>query len=82
MAFRFLKDMRIGDALALATYSPGAHSGTHIDAPMHFVRGGASVDRVPLEAVRGGDYDLIVLPIKVRGPEGAPARAVLRRRAP
>jgi kynurenine formamidase len=30
--------------------------------------------------VRAGAYDLIVLPIKVAGHEGAPARAVLRRR--
>jgi arylformamidase len=189
MKFDFLKDMRKGDALTLSAYSLGAHSGTHIDAPMHFVRDGAPIDRVPLEpligparvieipdgvqsvnatelnrhkwrgaervlfrtrssvrgwmksstfhrdfayiapdaaqllanagvklvgidyisaeqfgaaapmthrillgkgipiveglaleAIGGGDYDLIVLPIKVGGHEGAPARAVLRRR--
>jgi len=33
---RFLKDMRKGDKLTLSVYSLGAHSGTHIDAPMHF----------------------------------------------
>jgi arylformamidase len=191
MKFEFLKDMRKGDALTLSVYSLGAHSGTHIDAPMHFVRDGASIDRVPLEpligparvieiadavqaidaaelarhdwrgaprvifrtrssirgwmtspafhrdfayiapdaaqlladagvqlvgidyisaeqfgapapathrillgkgipiveglaleSVRAGEYDLIVLPMKVAGHEGAPARAVLRKRAP
>ena len=191
MKFEFLKDMRKGDALTLSAYSLGAHSGTHIDAPMHFVLGGASIDRVSLvpligparvidipdgvqaidaaeldrhewrgaqrvlfrtrsslrgwmqsstfhrdfayiasdaaqlladagvqlvgidyisaeqfgaaaprthrillgkgipiveglslEGVRAGDYDLIVLPIKVAGHEGAPARAVLRQRTP
>jgi len=191
MKFEFLKDMRKGDALTLSVYSLGAHSGTHIDAPMHFVRDGASIDRVSLEpfigparvidipdgvqaidaaelnrhewrgaqrvvfrtrsslrgwmqsstfhrdfayiapdaaqlladagiklvgidyisaeqfgapaprthrillgkgipiveglaldGVRAGDYDLIVLPMKVAGHEGAPARAVLRRRTP
>jgi arylformamidase len=191
MTFRFLKDMRKGDALTLSAYSLGAHSGTHIDAPMHFIRDGASIDRVPLEpligparvldipdavqaidaaelgrhqwrgarrvifrtrssqrgwmksptfhrdfayvapdaaqllvdagvvlvgidyisaeqfgapaprahrillgqgipiveglaleAVRAGEYDLIVLPMKVAGHEGAPARAVVRRRGP
>ena len=189
LKFDFLKDMRKGDALTLSAYSMGAHSGTHIDAPMHFVRDGAPIDQVPLEpligparvidipdavqsinadelnrhewrgaqrvlfrtrsslrgwmksptfhrdfayvapdaaqlladagvklvgvdyisaeqfgapapmthrillgrgipiveglaleTVRPGDYDLIVLPIKVGGHEGAPARAVLRRR--
>jgi arylformamidase len=191
MKFDFLKDMRKGDALTLSMYSLGAHSGTHIDAPMHFVRDGASIDHVSLEpligparvidipdnvqaidaaelnrhewrgaprvlfrtrsslrgwmasstfhrdfayvapdaaqlladagvqlvgidyisaeqfaapaprthrtllgkgipiveglalaAVPAGDYDLIVLPMKVAGHEGAPARAVLRKRSP
>jgi arylformamidase len=191
MKFEFLKDMRKGDALTLSAYSLGAHSGTHIDAPMHFVRDGAPIDRVPLdrligparvidipdnvqaidaaelsrhawrgarrvlfrtrsslrgwmesptfhrdfayiapdaaqlladggvqlvgvdylsseqfgapapkthrvllgngipiveglalEGVRAGEYDLIVLPMKVAGHEGAPARAVMRRRGP
>lgn len=191
MKFDFLKDMRKGDGFTLSAYSMGAHSGTHIDAPMHFVRDGASIDHVPLEpligparvidipdsvqainaaelnrhdwkgaprvlfrtrsslrgwmksstfhrdfayvapdaaqlladagvqlvgvdyisaeqfgapapmthrillgkgipiveglaleAVPAGDYDLIVLPIKVGGHEGAPARAILRKRAP
>ncbi len=191
MKFDFLHDMRKGDGFTLSAYSLGAHSGTHIDAPMHFVRDGASIDRVPLEpligparvidipdgvqsinaaelnrhkwrgasrvifrtrssergwmhsstfhrdfayvapdaaqlladagvklvgidyisaeqfaapapmthrillgkgipivegmaleGVRPGDYDLIVLPMKVGGHEGAPARAVLRQRAP
>ena len=189
MKFDFLKDMRKGDVLTLSAYSLGAHSGTHIDAPMHFVLGGASIDRLSLEpligparvidipdavqaidaaelnrhewrgaprvlfrtrsslrgwmasstfhrdfayiapdaaqlladagvqlvgvdyisaeqfgapaprthrillgkgipiveglsleGVRAGDYDLIVLPIKVAGHEGAPARAILRKR--
>jgi arylformamidase len=53
MRFEFLKDMRKGDALTLSAYSLGAHSGTHIDAPMHFVLGGASIDRVSLEALIG-----------------------------
>lgn len=42
-----------GDQLALSSYTFGAHTGTHIDAPMHFVEGGASVDRVPLERFVG-----------------------------
>ncbi len=53
MAFQFLKDMRKGDPLTLSAFSLGAHSGTHIDAPMHFVRDGAPIDRVPLEPLIG-----------------------------
>jgi len=191
LKFEFLKDMRKGDGFTLSAYSMGAHSGTHIDAPMHFVRDGASIEQLSLVSligaarvidipdsvrsidaaelnrhewrgaprvifrtrssvrgwmasstfhrdfayiapdaaqlladarvqlvgidyisaeqfgapaprthqillgkgipiveglalgpVRAGDYDLIVLPIKVAGHEGAPARAILRARAP
>jgi arylformamidase len=53
MKFEFLKDMRKGDALTLSKYSLGAHSGTHIDAPMHFIADGASIDRVALEPLIG-----------------------------
>ena len=51
--FDFLRDMRKGDVLTLSAYSLGAHSGTHIDAPMHFIRDGAPIDRVPLEVLMG-----------------------------
>ncbi len=53
MKFEFLKDMRKGDILTLSVYSLGAHSGTHIDAPMHFVAEGAPIDQVSLEALIG-----------------------------
>ena len=53
MKFAFLKDMRKGDGFTLSVLSLGAHSGTHIDAPMHFVRDGAPVDKVALEPLIG-----------------------------
>ena len=53
MKFTFVKDMRKGDGLTLSSLTLGAHSGTHIDAPMHFIRDGASVDRLPLDAFIG-----------------------------
>jgi GntP family gluconate:H+ symporter len=53
MKFDFLKDMRRGDAFTLSVYSMGAHSGTHIDAPMHFIRDGIAVDRIPLDPLIG-----------------------------
>jgi arylformamidase len=191
LKFDFVSDMRRGDGFTLSALSLGAHSGTHIDAPSHFIRDGATIDQVPLDRLIGparvidiadavqsidaaelnrhswrgasrvlfrtrsshhgwmsdstfhrdfayiapdaarlladagvqlvgvdynsaeqfgaaaplthrallgkgipiveglvldkvlaGDYDLIVLPIKIGGHEGAPARAVLRKRAP
>lgn len=53
MKFDFLHDMRKGEAFTLSVYSLGAHSGTHIDAPMHFIRDGAPIERVPLAALIG-----------------------------
>ena len=53
MRFDFLKDMRRGDSFTLSAYSMGAHSGTHVDAPMHFVRDGAPIDRLPLDPFIG-----------------------------
>jgi len=53
LRFDFLKDMRKGDILTLSVYSLGAHSGTHIDAPMHFVANGAPIDQVALDPLIG-----------------------------
>lgn len=47
--------------LALAAGEPanvsllhfGAHSGTHVDAPSHFIEGGAGVDALPLQSLIG-----------------------------
>jgi arylformamidase len=53
LKFDFLKDMRRGDPLTLSTLSLGAHSGTHVDAPQHFVADGAAVDQIALDALVG-----------------------------
>jgi arylformamidase len=53
MKFDFLKDMRRGDGFTLSAYSMGAHSGTHVDAPMHFISDGAPIDRLSLDPFIG-----------------------------
>ena len=65
LKFDFLKDMRKGDKLTLSVYSMGAHSGTHIDAPMHFVANGAPIDQVPLDPLIGAAR-VIDIPDSVR----------------
>ena len=45
----FVLDYDKGNKLALSSYSLGAHTGTHVDAPLHFIKDGMSVDLVPLE---------------------------------
>ena len=37
----------------LSLLSMGSHTGTHMDAPGHFLKGGKTIDRLPLEAVVG-----------------------------
>ena len=70
MKFEFLKDMRKGDALTLSKYSLGAHSGTHIDAPMHFIADGAPIDRVALEPLIGSAR-VIEIPDSVQSIDAA-----------
>jgi len=33
--------------------SLGVHTGTHVDAPIHFIQGGSGVDQLPLEILTG-----------------------------
>jgi arylformamidase len=44
----FLMHYDKGDTLTLSTFSLGAHTGTHIDAPLHFIKGGAPLDQIPV----------------------------------
>jgi len=64
MKFDFIKDMRRGDAFTLSVYSMGAHSGTHVDAPMHFIAYGASLDRLALDPFIG-PARVIQIPVTV-----------------
>ena len=42
-----------GDPYNLTAFSMCAHNGTHIDAPFHFLDGGATVEQLKLEAFVG-----------------------------
>jgi arylformamidase len=42
-----------GDAANVSLINFGLHSGTHVDAPAHFIEGGAKVDSLPLESLLG-----------------------------
>ena len=52
------------------------------EAQIHkiFLENGAWIlENVTLEGVADGEYELVCLPLKLQGLEGAPARALLRR---
>jgi arylformamidase len=42
-----------GDAANLTHLSLGVHTGTHVDAPAHFIDGAATLDQVPLDRMVG-----------------------------
>src|SRR6516164_9888137 len=42
-----------GDVCTLSAIRMGSHTGTHIDAPIHFLPGGAGAEDVPLENLVG-----------------------------
>ncbi|HLA76258.1 MAG TPA: cyclase family protein [Vicinamibacteria bacterium] len=42
-----------GDPCNLSKLAFGAHAGTHVDAPYHFLADGATVDQLPLEILMG-----------------------------
>ena len=41
------------DSYGFSVLGLSSHTGTHVDAPSHFVPGGASIDQVPLEVLWG-----------------------------
>jgi len=51
--FEFLRSFDKGDKVTLSSYLMTAHAGTHVDAPLHFVAKGASIDQVPLTILMG-----------------------------
>jgi len=46
-------DMAQGHPLNLTRLCLGSHTGTHLDAPLHFIADGASLDQVPLATLVG-----------------------------
>jgi arylformamidase len=48
-----VSNMEEGDVCNVSRLQMGAHTGTHMDAPLHFVNRAVSIDRMPLEATVG-----------------------------
>ena len=57
-------NMNKGDHCNISTLSMGSHTGTHMDAPFHFLKKGKSLDQMPLEATIGPAR---VIPIRDHG---------------
>lgn len=51
-----VRSMEKGDLYNLTNLSMCAHNGTHVDAPVHFIRDGKGIDRIELEKFIGFAY--------------------------
>lgn len=51
--FEMVEEIADGFPSDVSRWLIGAHTGTHVDAPAHFVPGGATVDEIPLASVVG-----------------------------
>lgn len=47
------QDMARGDVCTVTDLTMCAHNGTHVDAPSHFIAGGGTAERIPLERCAG-----------------------------
>jgi arylformamidase len=50
---RRIKDVDRGDRVTLSEWHFVSHTGTHIDAPLHFVPHGSTIDKMPLDVAIG-----------------------------
>jgi arylformamidase len=64
LSMKLAKSMARGDRSNVTRLEFGAHTGTHMDAPFHFVANGAGIDQIPLETVIGPCrvFDLTSIP--------------------
>ena len=56
ISFQRSLDLEKGDIATDTTLHFSVHTGTHVDAPRHFIRGGKSVDQINLDVLIGKAY--------------------------
>jgi arylformamidase len=61
---------RVSDSPVISRLEFGVHTGTHVDAPVHFLEGAAGADQLPL--------DVLVGPCEVVDGEGAAERVLIK----
>ena len=75
VSIKRVEDIEKGDTANLSVISMGAHSGTHVDAPIHFVKEGEGVDNIPLDTAIGR-----ARVIEIRDPESIEPEELARHR--
>jgi arylformamidase len=56
-----VRKIEAGDNANVSHLSLGAHTGTHVDAPCHFIPGGITLDQVPLDRFIG-EAEVVEIP--------------------
>ena len=69
MEIERVMDMGRDDVCNLSAIKMSAHTGTHMDAPLHFVADGVSIDRLPLDATVGRARVIEIGNEKTIGPD-------------
>jgi len=62
-----VRSMEDGERLNLSRLDLGAHTGTHIDAPVHFLKGAGGVDTLPLEVLMGPAFVIHISGVRAIG---------------
>ena len=62
-----IKSMKKGEKCNLNAFYTCLHTATHVDAPLHFINGGASIDEIPLATFIGECVVVEVPPGPVTG---------------
>jgi arylformamidase len=73
LRLEFHSSIAMGDSANVSNLCLGSHTGTHVDAPQHFLQGAATVEALPLEALVGAadvlqldvDRDITAADLKV-----------------
>jgi len=52
----FIKSIDKGDSYTLSTFSMSSHTGTHVDAPSHFIKDGKTIEEICLNKFVGYCY--------------------------
>lgn len=55
------------DGKMVSRFTVGNHSGTHTDAPLHFIRDGSTIDKVPMDCLIGPASLVNVSPVEEMG---------------
>lgn len=70
--FETLRDVS-EDGVNIQRYASATHVGTHVDAPRHFIEGGATIDELPVDRFAG---EGVVVDVSRDGAEPIPVREV------